>query len=747
MKQDLLKVSIRQNAVYVPVELITGNNKSINGTTSVVVANASKLGFTFSEELLHVLNNVNPKYKLELLDALKEITGVNKNWTPLAKEWNIPTGETVLEHVITLFGNIFQTKKGTRLNCGHIIPHDTFPLERYNGCPFCGTPFEFGEIEYENQGSKLKVLELWKDDDVKQFYKDLLKSKTALDATQVDSLKMLLSEFDLPQDLEIGIKETLMLVIDILVENNRSDEAQILFNNPNDILRYLWYKHTGFLQIIEPKTIINRVSKNHRNIISPLDKNGVARLQSKANLKLKYSRQDCKRVAIWLNNLDLSAEKCCEIMHPKRGMWVRFIRALRLAEYGKRKGFEKVSKLLDVFYNEDYEVWQSKVNHFRLKSDAQNTFKLLRQRPGLFARSLFSNMLWFGEDETLKHFSEITDKIPARLVFTLSMYAQTYFDKNATRNVKPLGGTNKRVAANKFLKLYQDSHLKQMQSKIEDLCLEVMRKRFANMENQNKTIYIDEGLFNIPVAIGDRGESVQDLPSALMGTRFPVEGNTVRLFLQWGQGLPAQHLDMDLSCKVAYEHKTDFCSYSQLVVAGCKHSGDIQRIPHMIGTAEYIDVNLDELGERGAKYVSFTCNAYSNGSLSPNLVVGWMDSKHPMRISRKTGVAYDPTCVQHQVRITQKMTKGLVFGVLDVKNREIVWLEMAFGGQLVQNLDTKAVEALLNKLNSKLNIGNLLRLKAEAQGLEIVSDAENADESYDLKWAANAAKVTQLLID
>ena len=428
-------------------------------------------------------------------------------------------------------------------------------------------------------------------------------------------------------------------------------------------------------------------------------------------------------------------------------MWVRFIRALRLAEYSKRKGFEKLAKLLDVFYNENYEVWHGKINHYRLKSDAENTFKLLKQRPGLFARSLFSNMLWFGEDITLKHFSEIIDKIPARLVFTLSMYAQTYFDKNVTRNVKPLGGTNKRVASNKFLKLYEDDHLEEMQSKIEDLCLEVMKQRFTNIENNNKTIYIDEGLFNIPMSIGDRSESVQDLPSALMGTRFPVEGNTVRLFLQWGEGLPAQHLDMDLSCRVAYEHKTDFCSYSQLVIAGCKHSGDIQRIPHMIGTAEYIDVNLDELDSRGAKYVSFTCNAYTNGSLSPNLVVGWMDSKYPIKISPKTGVAYDPSCVQHQVRITQKMTKGLVFGVLDVKSREIVWLEMSFGGQVVQNLDTRAVEALLNKLNSKLNIGNLLSLKADAQDLKIVSEAENADESYDMKWATNTAKVTQLLID
>ncbi|WP_207893782.1 hypothetical protein [Tenacibaculum sp. M341] len=747
MKQEVLKVSVRQNAIYIPDEYITATTKEINQTTSVLVANASKLGFTFSESLFRAINNANPRLKLQILEVLKEITGVNKNWTPLVKGWDIPTGEGLVDHLITAFSNVFKKKSGTTLACGHTIPEGTFPLERYNGCPFCGTPFEQGEIEYTHQGSKLKVLELWTYEEILKFYSDLLQSKTPLDATQVESLKALLKEFPLPNDIVIGMKETLMLVIDVLTAEGKEDEVQQFFKNPNDILRYLWYKHTGFLQIIEPKTIINRKAKNDRHVYHLSDNSATAKLKAASELKLKYSRSECKRAATWLNSLQIPADKACEMMHPKRGMWVRFIRALRLAEYSKRKGFEYLAELLDVFYNEVYDVWQGKVNHFRLRSDAENTFKLLKQRPGLFARSLFSNMLWFGTDVTLKHFSEIIDKIPARLVFTLNMYAKTYFDKSANRSVKPLGGVNKRIPTNKLLELYTDKDIAYMQSKIEDVCLDVMLERFSKQENENKTIYIEPSLYNMPVAIGDRSETVQDLPSALMGTRFPLEGNTVRLFLQWGQGLKAQHLDMDLSCMVAYENATERCSYSQLTIKGCKHSGDIQKIPEMVGTAEYIDVNVNELALLGAKYVTFTCNAYSNGSLSPNLVVGWMDSKYPMRISSRTGVAYDPSCVQHQIRITQGNTKGLVFGVLDIENREIVWLEMAFNGQVVQSLDTRGVETLLDKLNSKLNVGSLLALKAEAQELTLVTEATEADEVYDTNWAMNAAGVTQLFLD
>lgn len=743
--KELLKISLRQNAIFIPSEMITNDIKNLSGTTSVLLANVSKLGFTFSETLLHALNNVSPNYKIEVLEVLREVLGTDKNWTPLVKEWNVPTGESVVDHIITYFGNVFKTKNGTTLQCGHIIPDNTFPLEKYNGCPFCGTPFEFGKLENIGQGSKLKMLELWTEKDLNDFYISLLQSKTALDATQVDSLKMAMQYLPLPKT-EVAMKETLMLVIDLLIENGKEEEASQFLKTPTDILRYLWYKNTGMLQIIEPKTIIKRTSKNAQHFHNVLDTSVQARIASQKDLKLKYSRKECLMVANWLNNMNMDVEAMCETMHPKRGMWVRFIRALRLAEYSKRKGFEKLNFLMDVFYNQVYDVWQSKVDSSRLKFDADKTFGLLKQRPGLFARSLFSNMLWFGAEETVAHFEEIIDKVPARLVFTLNMYAQNYFDKNMQRSVKPLGGTNKRIEANQLLGLYEDFQLEAMKNQIEELCLLAMKKRFSKMANTNKTIYIDPQLFNIPVSIGDRSDTVQDLPVALMGTRFPVEGNEVRLFMQWGKDLPAQHLDMDLSCQIAYEDRLDMCSFSRLTTTGCQHSGDIRSIPNKIGTAEYININIDELAKAKAKFVTFTCNAYSNGSITPNLVVGWMNSKHPMKISERTGVAYDPSCVDHQVRVTQNVAKGLVFGVLDVAKREIVWLEMTFGGQVVGGLDFKGVQALLSKLNSKLNIGSLLQLKAEAQGLTITEN-EIADEVYTAQWAMNPAVVTQLLVD
>lgn len=745
MNKELMKVAIRYNAVYVAAaRLVT--SKTIRQPAANLVANLNNIGYTVSEELLHQFNFMTAPQLLSVYEAFVEVLQLKNNWNPLVKGWDIPTHETRKDHWLTGLANKVKFGKGTTLACGHLIPSGTFPLERYNGCPFCGTPFVLKQEIYKGQGSKLKELALWEAEDAQTVFKNLLQSKTALDASQVDSLKIFLKYFELPE-VEVGMKETLMFLVDGLAAGGKVKEAGALFNSPVDIMRYLWFKQTGFLQIIEPKTILKRVAQNNKHMVAFLDSARSAKRDAKGALRLKYSRPESRMIAQWMNELSMDAETAAVLMHPKRAMWVRFIRALRLAEYSKQKGMEFLAELLHVFYNEYYEVPAGIIEQYRLKADAAKTFDLLQAHPGLFARSLFANMLWFGAEDALTAFTSIAHKVPARLLFTLNSYAKNYFDRTKSRSVKPLGGTNKRIGANRLLELYTDVQLEEMITGVEKMCLEEMEQRYAKVPNNNKTIFIEQSLFYIPMAIGDRAESVQDLPVALMGTQFPLEGNAVRLFMQWGKGMRAQHLDMDLSCIIAYENKIDNCSYYNLHTIGAYHSGDIRSIPNEVGTAEYIELDLDVLNRAGAKYVSFTCNAYSNGAITPNLVVGWMNSAYPMKINQRTGVAYDPSCVQHQVRVTQTLAKGLLFGVLDVARRTIIWMEQTFNGQIGANLDLRNVEAMLGKLEAKTTVGNILALKARAQGLTIVGSPADADEVYDGAWAMDTAAVTQLLIE
>ena len=750
-KKSLTNVALRYRAVFLDIDR-KGINMASEASVPVLafVARLKENGFCVSEELLHALNAVSADRLAEITECINDVMGVNLNWASLVKGWDVSTSETLADHLITFIANIFGEKagfKGTTLPCGHLIPEGSFPIERYNGCPFCGTPFETADFVYKGQGSKLKELRLFTVDDMKHVFSSLLVSATPLDATQKDSLEQLLREFQLPEDANITMKETAMLVIKLLVEQDKAEEASKLLKTPTDVLRYLWYEKTGYVQIIEPKTLVAHARKLYYHMWGPLDRGVDAAKDMKKKLMLKYDRRACLRVALWLNAIPLTAKQAAENMNPKRGMWVRMIRALRLGEYSRKNGFDHLAEILDVFYKQDYSTWQGRVDKARSENDADKTLALLKERPGLFARCLFASMLRFGSDKVLAAFEEIADKLPARLLLSLGNAAEAYFDFKETRLARPITGVTHKIEPNKLLALYDDDARKAMAVAVDGLYKASMARRFAAQATEAKTIFIDPSLYNIPVSVGDRSTTIQDTSCALMGTRFPVEGDAVRLFLQWGKGLHAQHLDMDLSARIARANgKVSECAYYSLTCVGAKHSGDIRSIPEMVGTAEYIELSLPELEAVDAKYVTFTCNAYSVGALSPNLIVGWMDSVNPMKISEKKGVAYDPSCVQHMVRISEgNLSKGLVFGVLDVAKREIIWLEMPFTAQTLRGADSASIEALLHKLEAKLSIGQLLDMKAKAQNLTVVENVEDADEAYTYEWALNPADVTKLL--
>ena len=749
--KNLLMVALRYNAMYLDIK-----KEDIDMTSSITPAVYSftqrmkENGFCLSEELLHALYQVEVGKLADMVAIIEEVRGIHINWTPLVKGWDVPTGESRVDHFITWIANLFgkdANSKGTLLPCGHLIPEGTFPLERYNGCPYCGKPFTLSKDVFKGQGSKLKELRLFTEDDMKHIFTSLLSSPTPLDATAKDSLKMLLAIYDLPEYIEIGMKETIMLVMHQLIEKGEGESAMRYIKTPTDIMRYLWYEKTGYVQIIEPSVLERNARRLGHHICPMCDKSLSYEERMKSSLKLKYDRKTCKMVSSWMNALPLSATAASENMNPKRGMWVRFIRALRMAEYAKRKGFEHLAEILDVFYNQSYSTWQGNVDKARMCNDPDRALSILQKRPGAFARCLFATMLRFGADETLETFDQIADRLPARLLISLGNAAEIYFDRRDVRSVSTITGSKKVIGKNKLLVLYSEDERRRMVEKVEGIYKSSMYRRFKTQAAECKSIHIAPELFDIPVSVGDRTTTIQDSNMALMGTKFHVDGDAVRLFLQWGKGLHAQHLDMDLSCRITYpDEKTEECAYYNLTCTGAKHSGDIREIPEMMGTAEYVELSLPELEEAGAVYAVFTCNAYSCGSLSPNLMVGWMNSENEMKISEKTGVAYDPSCVQHMIRVTENnLSKGLVFGVLDIRKREIIWLEMPFMGQTLRSLSTLNIEAMLERLKKKLKLGELLKMKAEAQGLKMVEDTSLADEVYSYEWALNPTEVNKLL--
>ena len=759
MYRELLKVALRQQAIYLPPKKNSSPDATCSAGTMTLVYEMRQLGFTFTEELLRAVNQLTVDEQAALTDVINDVMGTKLNWASLVRGWQVPTGETVWDHFLTLIANIYAEQgaqiPGTVLPCGHLIPEGTFPLERYNGCPYCGKPFRTADFVYRGQGDHLRLLHLWGDEEIDSFARDLLLSPVALDATQRDSLKILVHERHDQMKVffpQIQMKETRMLVIDELVAQGCDDEAAMLFGTPADVMRYLWYRQTGKVQIIEPRTLLHTHRKNQQYERYSDETIDEKVLERKQELRLKYDRPWCRRVARWLNMLTgdgRQQQQCLETMHPKREMWVRFIRALRLAEYAKKPGYEGLRVLMDRFYRQDYDVWQGQLDRYRHQQQTDEVLRLLKQRPGLFARCLFATLLRFDKEQVLRAFREVLPQVAPRLLISLGGQAPAYFNPKHQRVVRPITGVMKKIGVHPLVYSFPEDQLKALQDDVINLYGEAMRQHFANMDHQEGAIvYIDPALYNIPVPVGDRSSAVQDISAALQGTRFPIEGDQVRLFMQWGKDLPAQHLDMDLSCYILTDSESEQCAYFNLNPKGAKHSGDIQEIPDMVGAAEYVELSLPELEGRGARRVVFTCNAYTPGEVSPNVMVGWMNAESPMEVDDETGVAYDPSTVQHMVRVPDdNLSKGIIFGVLEVEKREIIWLEIPFDGQTVLSINPETIEAYLYQLSLKPTIGQILQIKAEAQHLRQVEAPDGADEAYTLEWAHNTAVVSGLLVN
>ena len=194
---NIQKVALRQNALYIPDPMVS--QRTIQPGTLELVAALRQHGFGVTEDLLHAINGTNSEFRQEVIRIIKEVLNVNLNWAPLIKNWEVPTGESAIDHIITAFYNQYPDlikyddeyssyyydyyqdederyndsyipKHERFLACGHYIPYGTFPLWRYNGCPFCGTPFKLGKIEHTEQGSKLKLLDLWLEAEANTFF-------------------------------------------------------------------------------------------------------------------------------------------------------------------------------------------------------------------------------------------------------------------------------------------------------------------------------------------------------------------------------------------------------------------------------------------------------------------------------------------------------------------------------------------------------------------------------------------------
>lgn len=762
MFADLQPVALRHGAVFIPSAFLDKPAaQDLSSHTLYSLSELHKCGFSLSQRALQAFNLLDSDEQGQVLHNIEQEYAVNMNWTPLVRDWQTPTGQTPQDMLYTYVYNVANRLEGdslpgTRLPCGHVIPDGVFDLSRYTGCPFCGKPFELHPGANFGQGSIKHVLELMTEADMRSLLRNMLEMNTPLDATQIDTLRILLRYFAVPEDVEIKMKETLVAVMYFMIRAGEPEKLLGLVKSPTDVLRYLWFEHTGMDRIIRPRTLLQQTLGAWSHICPAFDDSVSEFEQRKQRLRLHYSRPT-GRIAAWLlNTMTMPAEEMCAAMHPHRNIWVHMIRALHLPDFARKKGNGKLRNVLDRFYRGDYLVPQGVVDQARLRNDYRTTMDMLQLRPGAFARQLFSNMLWYAPDIVLDEFRKVITLLPTRLIISLANAAETYFNPDAPRVVTTITGKSKKIEKPALLYSLPVKQLKDTIIEVKGLVLDALRLKYGMMPKGEATyIYIDPVLQKCVLPVGDRSQALQGAGSALPGMSFAVEGDKVRLFLFWGEGMPAQPIDLDLAAMIFYENDVRNCYFGDLTVEGAQHSGDIREIPDLVGTAEYIELDLPALKESGARYVVFSVANYSGGELPPNTRVGWMSSEHPMTVSNETGVAFDPSCVQMMIRLPQNMqSRSMLFGVLDVEAREITYLESFEQMQVVNARGASLVLDLLQKLREKITIGQALHMMAEMQDLtEVTTEDLAADPTlaaktriYDTSVLSNLPELLRTLI-
>jgi len=762
MNTVLQRVALRHNALYIAPDVISSNrSRELRSHTLFTLGQLRDSGFSLSEKALYALNAMTPEEQGQLLEMICSVFAAKMNWTPLVRDWQTPTGQTFNDMVYTFLYNVADRFSGTelpgtRLGCGHIIPDGVFDLERYTGCPFCGKPFETSAFVNHGQGSKMRVLGVMDDNDMASLMRDLLEMNTPLDASQINSLCLLMDFYPMPEGVDIKMKETLVEVMTHLISDGRSDLLSGLVKSPTDLLRFLWYSHTGYAKILRPKTLIKQNPRLWSYFCPDLPDSLTRKEQRKEALRLRFPRSLGRIVARLLNTMEMPPERMCAAMHPHREMWIHVIRALHLPEYSHRTGCEKLRNVLDRFYRKDYIVAQGLVDKARQRFDFTSTMKLLRMQPGVFARQLFANMLWFGSEPVLNEFRKVLPSLSTRLIVSLGNAAEFYFNPDSNRSVTIITGKRIEVGKNSLLYAHTTSECKKMAKQVRDLLLDALRLKYAMMPRLAAShVYIDPVLDSVLLPVGDRSLSIQDIGSAMPGMRFPVEGDKVRLFLFWGEGMHAQPIDLDLTANIFYPDRAEDCAYFNLSPLGAQHSGDIRHIPEMVGTAEYIELDLNRLSKAGARYVIFSVANYAGDTVPPNTRVGWMSSEYPMQVNAATGVAFDPSCVQMMVRIPENLaSRSMLFGALDVEAREITYLELPGDRQVMTSKSAEGVFSLLEKLREKLTVGQALRMLADAQQImpvtaeQLAADPELAGTTivYDYSVTSDIPALMRTLI-
>lgn len=668
---------------------------------TAIMKNIEELGYTFSREVFDVLRtysvNELTEFYLELKAALMKLVGANVVYMPMYADF--PKGvmdahfsELYINAMVHYWsdGILYPKNHRKRVN-------DRLPL--------------FDE-------TKVKVLQLGSEADVRQIFDNICMSRTSISKTDREDIAYLFETENMKLPDNIPHKENAAYIAALYLQKNPMasvSELRKYIKTATDVLRLVTAMSDGDVSLAE-NTRYRSFSRRQRRMIMEL-------LSGCPNIEedmLRYKER-------WI--------RIGERIHPSEFDCSRYT-----LEYDRAiNAFDKLRN------NRKIETFAGKVEFDLAYGEYESALAELVKRPGELARRLDQLLRETYKEPVIRNFASVAEKVSTPVLLQVREHFLHRSEQADVRVFFPKGSLAKCHSEKNHLPDIDERYCQ----KVVQICENALVKIYGQREPIGK-VYLSEDYRNYVVPFSQRSAS-KALKTIVRGSRLSMSSqtNAVRAFIWWTnmdkcdfESYDSGRIDIDLSAAIFDENWNymEHVSYTNLKSEKYKacHSGDIVNGGPVDGdgVSEFLDVDVDSVVRYGARYVVYQVYSYTGQTYAdmPHAMFGWME-----RADVNSGEIYEPKLVEQKLDLTAGSMVCIPV-IFDCVKREFIWCDMNMslsgvhmntgGNNLESNLSgvTAVCYSMVNM--KKPDLYDLIALNVMGRGV-LVDNREDADIVFD----------------
>lgn len=668
---------------------------------TTIMKNIEELGYTFSREVFDVLRtysvNELTEFYLELKAALMKLKGANVVYMPMYADF--PKGvmdahfsELYINAMVHYWsdGILYPKNHRKRVN-------DRLPL--------------FDE-------TKVKVLQLGSEADVRQIFDNICTSRTSISRTDREDIAYLFETENMKLPDDIPHKENAAYISALYLQKKplaNVSELRKYVKTATDVLRLVTAMSDGDVSLAE-NTRYRSFSRRQRRMIMEL-------LSGCPNIEedmLRYKER-------WI--------RIGERIHPSEFDCSRYTLAYDRAI----NAFDKLRN------NRKIETFAGKVEFDLAYGEYESALAELVKRPGELARRLDQLLRVAHKESVIRSFASVAEKVSTPVLLQVREHFLHRAEQADVRVFFPKGSLAKCHSERNNLPDIDERYCQE----VVRICENALVKIYGQREPMGK-VYLSEDYRNYVVPFSQRSAS-KAMKTIVRGSRLPMDSqtNAVRAFIWWTnmdkcdfESYDSGRIDIDLSAAIFDENWNymEHVSYTNLKSEKYKacHSGDIVNGGPVDGdgVSEFLDVDVDSVVIYGARYVVYQVYSYTGQTYAdmPHAMFGWME-----RADVNSGEIYEPKMVEQKLDLTAG-SKVCIPVIFDCVKREFIWCDMNMslsgvhmntgGNNLESNLSgvTAVCYSMVNV--KKPHLYDLIALNVMGRGV-LVDNREDADIVFD----------------